>query len=278
MRSQLSLAICLCLGLTAGVNAQSTNNLSAQTAAGQGGSVYDILDRLDTLQSEVQQLRGMVEEQSQTIQDLQRKQNNMYADLDNRVQSLTPATPAAPAVAQPVVVAGAQAVVAPPPVPTPTTAGAVTPPASLPIITPGAGGTTTVPGMPVNAARGDEKERYQQAYDNLRNGRNEQSVRMFESLLTDFPNGEYADNAQYWLGEAYKVNRETDKAKQAFAKVISKYPNSAKVSDALLKLGYIESEQQNYPKAREYFNRVVTSFPESAAGRLAAKKLEQLPQ
>ncbi|WP_305080118.1 YbgF trimerization domain-containing protein, partial [Methylomonas koyamae] len=39
----------------------------------------------------MQQLRGMVEEQSQTIADLQRKQNNMYSDLDERMQALSAA-------------------------------------------------------------------------------------------------------------------------------------------------------------------------------------------
>ena len=101
---------------------------------------------------------------------------------------------------------------------------------------------------------------------------------MFEALLADFPAGEFADSAQYWLGEAYKINREFDKARAAFSKVVSHYPNSSKVPDALLKLGYIEFDQQNIAKARDYLTRVTTSYPGSTAAHLASKKLAQMPQ
>ena len=101
---------------------------------------------------------------------------------------------------------------------------------------------------------------------------------MFESLQVDHPKGELSDNTQYWLGEAYKINRENDKARAAFNKVVSQYPNSSKVPDALLKLGYIEFDQQNLAKARDYFSRIITSYPETTAAHLASKKLAQMPQ
>lgn len=101
---------------------------------------------------------------------------------------------------------------------------------------------------------------------------------MFESLLADFPAGEFADNSQYWLAEAYKINREYDRAIAAFGKVVSQYPNSSKVPDALLKLGYIELDQQHIAKGRDYLTRVITSYPGTTAAHLASKKLAQMPQ
>jgi tol-pal system protein YbgF len=128
------------------------------------------------------------------------------------------------------------------------------------------------------AAQGNEKERYQSAYDTLRNGHNAQAIKMFQDLLKDFPAGEFADNSQYWLAEAYKINREFDAARGAFNKVVSQYPNSSKVPDALLKLGYIEFDLQNTAKARDYLTRVTTSYPGTTAAHLAEKKLAQMPQ
>ncbi|WP_256361564.1 tol-pal system protein YbgF, partial [Methylomonas koyamae] len=131
---------------------------------------------------------------------------------------------------------------------------------------------------PAPAVSANEKERYQAAYDTLRNGHNAQAVKMFQDLLRDFPAGEFADNSQYWLAEAYKINREFDAARAAFNKVVSQYPNSSKVPDALLKLGYIEFDLQNAAKARDYLTRVTTSYPGTTAAHLAEKKLAQMSQ
>ncbi len=250
---------------------------AAPVAGAADSAIFEVLARLEQLQLEVQQLRGMVEEQSQTIADLERKQSNMYSDLDDRVQTL----------AQP----GQQGTVPTPPPsgseavqqPAPTVAVAAPSPAAVPNETPVQPQTAPVTeSKPVEPAPGtvkaSEKERYQQAYDALRNGHNAQAIQMFEALQADYPAGELGDNTLYWLGEAYKINRDYDKARAAFSKVASQYPQSAKVPDALLKLGYIEFEQQNPAKARDYLTRITTSYPTSTAAHLAAKKLAQMPQ
>ena len=48
--------------------------------------IYEVLNRLDQLQREVQQLRGQVEEQAYTIEELKKQQQTMYTDLDDRLQ------------------------------------------------------------------------------------------------------------------------------------------------------------------------------------------------
>jgi tol-pal system protein YbgF len=126
---------------------------------------------------------------------------------------------------------------------------------------------------PAAASVGDEKQRYQLAYDALRNGHTAQAITEFNALLSKNPKGEYANNAQYWLGEAYRVNQDVDSARKAFNNVVQNYPGSAKVPDALLKLGIIEIEQKNAAKAREYLTRVTADFPSSTAAHLATKKL-----
>lgn len=282
----------LCTGLAAGqhVTAQPINGGAnyGQTnygapAGNSDGAVFEVLSRLEQLQSEVQQLRGLVEEQAQTIADLQRKQGNMYSDLDDRLQALTgaaaPAASAVEATQAPVVATPAPVALAATPVPQAT----VAPPVSTESRPPQ---TAVVPpppppssvGVSASSSQGSEKERYQQAYDTLRNGHNQQAVKMFEALLADHSAGEFSDNAQYWLGEAHKINRDYDKARAAFNKVVNQYTNSSKVPDALLKLGFIESDLQNTAKARDYLTRVVTSYPGTTAAHLASKKLAQMPQ
>jgi len=236
-------------------------------------AIYEVLGRLEQLQLELQQLRGMVEEQSQTIIDLKKRQGNIYSDLDLRLQELSgvdisaskkppeisPSEMNKPAVEMPENMAGIVANNKQKPVE--STVATVEPHST----TSGAAESVT-----------NESELYQTAYETLRNGHNARAISAFKSLLAKFPDGEYADNAQYWLGEAYKVNKEIDSAKAAFTKVMTQYPGSAKVPDAILKLAYIELEQNNMAKARDYLTQITVSHPGTTAAHLASKKLMSL--
>jgi len=225
----------------------------AGASAPSSNVVYEILGRLEQLQVEVQQLRGVVEEQAQTIVDLKKRQGNIYSDLDLRLQELSKTSVA---------------------------------------MSNGSTGTETS----LSSGQGDssndvdtgvmiikppviaDKDRYQKAYEMLRNGHNNRAITAFNALISDAPAGEYADNSQYWLGEAYKVNQEMDAAKAAFLKVVMNYAGSPKVPDALLKLGYIEFEFKNMAKARDYFTQVTVAHPQTTAAHLASKKLLQMDE
>ena len=287
---KIALLSCLAISGIAEANALTIDNPAyqqgninqAQAPAPADNALYDILSRVEQLQLEVQQLRGVVEEQSQTIADLERKQRNMYSDLDGRVQALTPATGQTAVAQTPAPVVNAPAAV-PTPMVVPTVTGNVqqpavaTPPIAA-VAAPAVVATPPAPSLPIQQAKVPEKERFQLAYDALRNGRNDQAIKLFESQLSDYPVGELADTSQYWLGEAYKMNRDFDKSRVSFNKLVNQYPNSAKVPDALFKLGEIEFDAHNYPKAREYLSRVASTYPASTAAHLAAKKLALLPQ
>ncbi|MDO9241713.1 MAG: tol-pal system protein YbgF [Methylicorpusculum sp.] len=253
-------------------NASTAKPSSANT-------LYEVLGRVEQLQAEVQQLRGIVEEQAFTITELKKRQNTIYDDLDQRMQSLETSGSA-----------GSAEKAAPAPEAQPPAASA-TPPAAVPVIPaqpavtaqapvkPAVSATEAVPAPAASAAAvsgKSRKERYQEAYDTLKDGHYSQAITALNAFLKDYPAGEYSDNAQYWLGEAYKVNQEVSLAREAFSKVVSNYPASPKVSDALLKLGYIEFEQNNKAKAGEYFSQITTRFPGTTAAHLAAKKMQQI--
>lgn len=222
-------------------NSSYADGSSYRSRSTSNQSLLEMLNRLDQLQIEVQQLRGQIEEQTYSIEQMRKRQQNIYTDLDQRLQKLEggglPAARPAPVKARP-----------------------------APAARPAAAKKTSA----------GEKKRYQQAYDKLRNGHYSQAISQFKQLLADYPGGEYADNAQYWLGEAYKVNRDTEAARRAFSKLISDYPDSPKVPDGMLKLGFIEAEQKHPGKAREYLKALIKRYPGTTAVHLAEKKLQQL--
>lgn len=220
-------------------------------------STFEMMTRLDEAQAEIQQLNGKLEEQANLIAELKKKQSAMYSDFDERLQQIEnkasgakPTVEAEPA-AKPVESA---------PTPAPTAPKPISAPAVSPT-TPSATGSQTP---------------YQQAFEAFRNGQVAEAIAQFSDLLSKDPTNQLANNAQFWLGEAYRVNKDIPSAKKAFSAVLEKYPNSQKVPDALLKLGSIEMDAKNSAKAKELLTRVITDYPTSKPAEVAAKKLQQL--
>jgi tol-pal system protein YbgF len=267
MKSRLIiLLLCVCSAVSAESLAPVIDN--SMYPAGEANAVkpsstnalYEMMGRLEQLQAEVRQLTGKVEEQAYLIAEMKKSQSTMYAGFDERMQSLEkkaegikPAAADSPQMQEGSVASDAKATESP---------------AAAPEVK-----QTPAPKQDAVQASGDEKQQYQQAYEALRNGHTAQAIAEFNALLGKNPKGEYANNAQYWLGEAYRVNQDIDSARKAFNSVVENYPSSSKVPDALLKLGTIEIDQKNAVKAREYLTRVTVDFPSSTAARLAAKKI-----
>lgn len=235
--------------------------LSSTNTTASANVMYDVLARLEQLQSEVQQLRGEVESQSRTIVDLKRRQGNIYTDLDMRLQELSKVEAGELVVSSMNSTVTDKANVA---------AGQLTSMASSVVQTGAAEITNTIPVVK------NEAEMYQSAYQAFKNGHNTQSITAFKSLLATYPTGEFADNSQYWLGEAYKANGDLSASKVAFKKVVTHYRSSAKVPGALLKLGYIELSQNNTAQAKDYLTQVAVNYPGTKTAQLATDKLMTL--
>lgn len=293
MRMHLVLLLCACsvacaelppvVDKTGGVSADAAMNVAKQPPAALTTS-YEMMKRIEQMQKEVQQLTGKVEEQAFHIEELKKQQKTMYTDFDDRLQSIEnkpaagtgqspadipaePLTPSDP---------GASSTDSPPPAPASLPATQENPANTVEPLSSAPAKAAQVPDASSTQISGAEEQEYQQAYDDLRNGRTEKAITGFNAYIANHPGSSYASNSQYWLGEAYRVNQDNAAARKAFNAVLESYPNSAKVPDALLKLGYIEMEEKNTSKAREIFNRVKTEFSDSKAAVLAQQKLLKL--
>lgn len=280
MKARLIMLLCVCSAVNADPLPPVVDN--SMYPAGEANTIkpsstnalYEMMGRLEQLQAEMQQLTGKVEEQANLIAEMKKSQSTMYSDFDERMQGLEkktegvkPAAVESPQTQDESVASEAKVAE------TPVAAPAAPEVKQTPVKKPDAAQAAAEASASPAASAGNEKQQYQQAYEALRNGHNAQAIAEFNALLGRNPKGEYANNAQYWLGEAYRVNQDIDSARKAFNSVIENYPGSSKVPDALLKLGAIEVEQKNPVKAREYLTRVTTDFPGSTAARLASKKL-----
>jgi len=120
------------------------------------------------------------------------------------------------------------------------------------------------------------KELYQTAYLDLSRRNYSLALVEFQEYLKLFPNGEFADNAQYWIGEIHYAQGDYAKALSEFAKVVSQYPKGKKTPAAYLKMGYCQIQQKNLEEAKRLFNLVIQTAPQSEEAQLARDRLKGL--
>lgn len=212
----------------------------------------DLAQRLDEEQAKERELRGRIEQLEHAHEALAKQQRDLYGDLNKRLAASGAAAGGA--------AAGAASGDA-------TNGGA----AAAANNAAGAGAAGSA------APSSVEQAVYSQAFDALKAGSYSVAITGFKDFLTHYPASPLAENAQYWLGEAYYVNHDYTPAAGAFRSVLSKWPNSRKAPDALLKLGFTQYEQAQYPAARATLTDVTRRFPGSDAAKLAAERLRRIP-
>ncbi len=92
---------------------------------------------------------------------------------------------------------------------------------------------------------------------------------MFRDFLQKYPNGQYAANAEYWIGECLYSQGKYKDALSEFQNVNNSFPSHHKNADALLKAGITLSKMGDKAGAAEKFRTVIANFPNSEAARRA---------
>ena len=141
-------------------------------------------------------------------------------------------------------------------------------------------GDASVPGSaPLTVAATQppsEDASYQSAFDLLKIGQYDKSITAFGDFLTRFPGSSHADNAQYWLAEAYYVTHRYEPAISEYNKLVGSYPESQKLTHALLKVGYSYHELGKIPEAKATLEDLKLRYPGTTAARLADERLQRI--
>ena len=206
------------------------------------GQLLELLQRVDALHAELREMRGEVERLGNEGESLNRRQRELYLDLDRRLQGLE---------------AGGRPVAGDAPAPGPAPSPIVQTPAD-------------------DAAA--QRAAYDAAFRLLQEGRYPAAIESFQAYLEQYPQGRFVDNAQYWLGEAYYVTRDFTTALGEFNRVVAEFPDSQKVPDALLKIGYVHYELGQWDQARETLTTVAERVPGTTIARLAEQRLQRMRQ
>ncbi len=228
--------------------------------------LIDMVQRIESLQNEVRQLRGELEEKNNSITSMRERQRKLYLDTDNRLQALESGGGGGLDDLESLedfdLESGDNG----------SNGGSVSNEVSL--SSQQAPVSAVVP-LSQNNER-EEKLDYQNAYDLLILGRNREAIAEFDNFLQSYPNGTYSDNAHYWLGEANYVERRFNEAIDRFNVVIFQFPASRKVPDAKLRKGFALYELQRYGEAREELVQVEREYRGRSIAALARRRIEQM--
>lgn len=226
------------------IMADASGAMSGQPPAATSQS--ELFYKVQALQQEVSELRGMVEEQGYELKRLKQQRLDDYLNLDRRLTELGGKSVSA--------VPGASKS-------DDTSSGQ-------------ASSDTAIGGATSGSAGADEMQSYRDAIDLVLRQKNyDEAVVAFNQYLTNFPDGRYAANSQYWLGEICLLQGDLEKARSWFSRLLSEHPDHAKTPDAMYKLGTVYDKLGDADKARSLLNEVVANNANTNAARLASNYL-----
>jgi tol-pal system protein YbgF len=141
------------------------------------------------------------------------------------------------------------------------------------------GGSTLPPvaaaGPPANPAAGMSPGRlWDMAFSDYAAGQWPLAIQGFETYIRAFPRSEQADDAQFYIGEAYQLDGKMREALAAYERVAADYPQSNRAADSYYKRGVIYNTLNQPDKAREMFETTIKLFPNSESSRLARQLLD----
>lgn len=237
-----------------------------------GQALPRMLGDMEKLQSEVLKLRGELEKADHELERLKKQQKDDFAGVEERLQQVIANQSVMQAQMQAAAATAAPA--APAAVPVDGTGQTPDPSAQQAAVNPTASPTGQV--APPPAPPPSREVAYQKAFATLKEGKYGEAIKEFKSFMGAYPNGEFSDNAQYWLAEAYYVTKDYGSSRIAFDQVIKAFPQSGKVADAMLKIGFIDYDRGEYTDARAELADVVKRYPGTSAAKLAEKRLDKM--
>ncbi len=202
-------------------------------------SLLDLANQDEAMRRDLRAMHNDIDELTNSLESSRKQQRDLYSDLDRRMKNFEARGSAG---------AGAAA----------------------------GSGDAGSGAAGYSSSRGADQEAYQSAFGLLKDGQYDRAIAAFQKFLAAYPDSPLGENAQYWLGEAYYVNKSFPEAQVAFQRVLDKYPQSRKRPDALLKIGYCQYELKQPDSAKRTLSQVATQFPDTSAGHLAQQRIDKM--
>jgi tol-pal system protein YbgF len=232
------------------IQRQLEDRLAALESQLKSQGLVDLFNQVEQIRSDVARLRGQVEVATYELEQSQKRQRDLYVDLDTRLRKLETAPQAAGE--------------APPATPGP---GASNVPPGIPSGAPGA------PPPPRPSDPAAEQRAYDAALDQFKRGDYMGAIANFSTFVKNYPQSPLAPSAQYWIGNAHYARKDYRASISAQRGLITNYPTSPKVPDALLNVASAQSDLNDNAAARRTLEELIAKFPQSEAAVKAKQRL-----
>lgn len=218
------------------VNRQASARLSEVESKLSNEKLLEMVNQMESLKAEVAKLRGEVELANYNLQTTQKRQNDLYNDLDGRLAHLESAGKEAAA-----------------------QQNASQPAASQPA----AADTQTSPD-------------YDKALNLLRARDFPKATAALSLYIQQNPNAPQAVDALYWLGVAHTAQRQYDAAIEIHRRFAEQYPDNPKAPDALRNVANCQRDLGQMDIAKATLKRLIKLYPSSSAAQKAREQLTKM--
>jgi tol-pal system protein YbgF len=216
---------------------------TAVAGASDRSAMLDLSSQIEALRGDIAKMRGQLEVATNQIEVADKRQKDLYLDIDTRIRKLEEANEKSAAAA--------------------AAAGA-------------AGAAGAQPGQQASAAESQqagEMRAYQAALDQFKLGNYPLAVSAMQGFLVTYPNSTLAPNAQYWIGMAHSGQRDYKSAIAAQRKLLASWPESEKAPDALLSIASSQETMGDRKNAQKTLEEVIQRYPKSSAAASAKQRL-----
>ncbi len=209
--------------------------------------VVDLFKDVEQIKADIAKLRGQFEVLTYELEQAQKRQRDLYLDLDGRLRKLEGGPGAASA-----------------------TPGATD---ATPAIIGGPGSTpfAGTQGRPGDVAA--EQRAYDAALDQFKSGNYSAATLSFQAFTRSYPRSPLAPSAMYWAGNAQYAQKDFRAAIATQRQLLAAFPDSQKVPDALLNIASAQIELGDNGGARKTLEEIVAKYPTSEAAGKARQRL-----
>ena len=213
--------------------------------------LVELLHDVEQIKADIAKLRGQYEVLTYELEQAQKRQRDLYLDLDGRLRKLE---------------GGAGA----------TAPAATGPPAADSLPPAGAGVSPAgAPSRPLASAADivTEQRAYDAAYEQFKAGNYAAAVASFQAFARANSRSPLAPSALYWAGNAQYALKDFRSAIATQRQLMAMYPDSQKVPDAMLNIASCLTELRDAAGARRTLEELVAKYPASEAGGKARQRL-----
>jgi TolA-binding protein len=97
----------------------------------------------------------------------------------------------------------------------------------------------------------------------------QQKISSLKTLLNQYSNSAYADDALYELGRTYERESQLATAVSYYNNLLNDFPQSTYRPKALLQLGLISYNQSDYKQSMSYYKQIAEKYPDSEEAQAA---------